>query len=94
MDYYGNEPDFPHFEELKALGKPLVMSESGPREAGYGNWDMMEWATILKGRAAYFLQWHSWSGANVAIKDNKNALEMMNSTTVLTRDELRIFNNQ
>lgn len=88
MDYYGNQPDFPHFEELKALGKPLVMSESGPREAGYGNWDMMQWANLLKGKAAYFLQWHSWSGAKVAIKDNKKAIEMMNSDTVITRDEL------
>lgn len=88
MDYYGNEPDFPHYDELKALGKPIVMSESGPREAAYGNWDMMEWANMLKGKAAYFLQWHSWNGAKVAIKDNKNSMEMMNSGVVITRDEL------
>jgi len=88
MDYYGNQLEFPHYEELKSLGKPLVMSESGPREAGYGNWNMMEWADKLKGKAAYFLQWHSWNGAKVAIKDNKNASEMMNSEVVITRDEL------
>jgi len=88
MDYYGNQPEFPHYEELKVLGKPVVMSESGPREAGYGNWDMMEWANILKGKAAYFLQWHSWNGAEVAIKDNKNVNEMMNSPFVITRGEL------
>jgi len=90
MDYYGVQPDFPHYETLKALGKPLVMSESGPREAGYGDWNMMEWATMLKGKAAYFLQWHSWNGAAVAIKDNKNVLEMMNSEAAITRDEIQI----
>jgi mannan endo-1,4-beta-mannosidase len=88
MDYYGIEPDFPHYEELKALGKPLVMSESGPRESGYGNWDMMEFADKLKGKAAYFLQWHSWNGAKVAIRDNNNIMELMNSETGITRDEI------
>ncbi len=88
MDYYGDQPDFPHYEELKSLGKTLVMSESGPREAGYGNWDMMDMVHILKGKAAYFLQWHSWNGAAVAIKDNKNIEEMMNSEIVITRDEI------
>lgn len=88
MDYYGEEPGFPHYEELKALGKPLVMSESGPRESGYGNWDMMKFADTIRGKAAYFLQWHSWNGAAVAIKDNKNTIEMMNSEVVITRDEI------
>lgn len=88
LDYYGAEPAFPHYEELKALGKPVVMSESGPREAGYGNWDMMAWANLLRGKVAYFLQWHSWTGAQVAIKDNQNYMEMMSSETVITRDEV------
>ena len=88
MDYYGNQPDFPHYDALKALGKPLVMSESGPREEGYGQWNMMHLVAQLKGKAAYFLQWHSWNNAAVAIKDNQNTLEMMNSDTVITRDEI------
>lgn len=88
MDYYGAKLDFPHYEELRSLGKPVVMSESGPWDEGYGNWNMMDFANILKGKAAYFMQWHSWTGAAVAIKDNKNSIEMMNSETVITRDEL------
>lgn len=88
MDYYGATLEFPNYEELKSLGKTIVMSESGPRDSGYGQWNMMNWANTLKGKAAYFLQWHSWNGANVAIKDNKNAIEMMNSATVITRDEI------
>lgn len=88
MDYYGVQPDFPHFEELKSLGKTIVMSEMGPREAGYGQWDMMEVANKLRGKAAYFMQWHSWNGAAVAIIDNKNSIEMMNSEVVITLNEL------
>lgn len=88
MDYYGATPDFPNYEELKSLGKTIVMSESGPRDSCYGNWNMMDLANKIKGKAAYFLQWHSWNGAAVAIKDNKNASEMMNSEVVITRDEL------
>ena len=88
MDYYGTHPDFPHYEELKSLGKTVVMSEIGPREEGYGNWNMMEVVEKLKGKAAYFLQWHSWNGAGVAIRDNRNTIEMMNSESVITRDEI------
>ncbi len=88
MDYYGVHPDFPDYEALKSLGKTIVISEAGPRAAGYGAWNMMEFANAIKGKAAYFLQWHSWNGAKVAIKDNKNTIEMMNSSRVITRDEL------
>lgn len=88
MDYYGAHPAFPDYEALKFLGKTIVMSESGPKDAGYGNWNMMQFVNTLKGKAAYFLQWHSWQDAEVAIKDNKNVIEMMNSEAVITRDEL------
>ncbi len=88
MDYYGTHPDFPHYEELRSLGKTMVMSEIGPREEGYGNWNMMDVVEKLKGKAAYFLQWHSWNGAAVSIKDNQNAIEMMNSDLVITREEI------
>ncbi|WP_273567368.1 glycosyl hydrolase [Maribacter halichondriae] len=88
MDYYGVNPDFPDYDALKSLGKTIVMSESGPIDSGYGNWDMMQHVNALKGKAAYFLQWHSWNGAAVAIKDNKNSIEMMNSDDVITLDEL------
>ncbi len=88
LDYYGVAPDFPDYEALEFLGKTVVMSESGPLDSGYGQWNMMDLVATLKGKAAYFLQWHSWSGAAVAIIDNKNSIEMMNSTEAITRDEL------
>ncbi len=88
MDYYGIAPDFPDYEALRSLGKIIVMSETGPMDQGCGNWNEMDLVRELQGKAAYFLQWHSWSGTGVAIKDNKNTIEMMNSETVITRDEL------
>jgi len=88
MDYYGASPEFPNYEALKSLGKTIVMSESGPRDEGYGNWNMMQLVNTLKGKAAYFLQWHSWNGAKVAIKDNENTIQMMQSDAAITLDEL------
>ena len=88
IDYYGVDPDFPDYGALKSLGKTVVMSESGPKDAGYGNWDMVQFVNIIKGKAAYFLQWHSWNDAAVSIKDNKNTVEIMNSESVITRGEI------
>ncbi|QLG44020.1 glycosyl hydrolase [Costertonia aggregata] len=90
MDYYGQNPDFPDYEKLKTLGKTIVMSECGPSENSYGNWDTMHLAHALKGKAAYFLQWHSWDGAKVALKDNHNTIEMMNSPAVITKEEITV----
>jgi len=93
MDYYGVDPDFPDYDALKTLGKTIVMSESGPSDSNYGNWDMMSLANTLRGKAAYFLQWHSWNAAKVSIKDNKNLIEMMNSPRVITKDEITVTND-
>lgn len=88
IDYYALSPGFPDYDALKSLGKTLVVSETGPKDEGYGNWDELALATTLAGKAAYFLQWHSWSGAAVAIKDNRRYNDMMNSIKVITRDEV------
>ncbi len=88
MDYYGVTPDFPDYNTLKSLGKTIVMSESGPMDQGNGNWNMMDLVDVLKGKAAFFLQWHSGRNTKEAIRDNANVIEMMNSQTVITRDEL------
>ena len=88
MDYYGLTPDFLDYEALKSLGKTIVMSESGPIDNAHGNWNMMHLINARRGKAAYFMQWHSWNGAKVAIKDNKNIIAMMQSDAAITRDEL------
>lgn len=38
-------------------------------------------------QAAYLLEWHNLIGANVASKDHRNEIEMMNSTEVITCDK-------
>jgi len=88
IDYYGNTPDFPDFEKLKTTGKITALTEVGPTSESYGAWDENELLDALKGKAAYFLQWHSWPGAKVAIIDNLNANSMMTSADAITRDEL------
>ncbi|WP_422079570.1 glycosyl hydrolase [Ulvibacterium sp.] len=88
MDYYGAAPDFPDYKALKSLGKTIVVSESGPMDQGNGNWNMMDLINTLKGKAAYFLQWHSGRDTKMAIRDNRNIFEMMNSKAAITRDEL------
>ena len=94
MDFYGAHPNFPDYEALKTLGKTIVMSEVGPTESAYGLWNEIALVNAMKGKAAYFLQWHSWPGGKVAIKDNLKVIEMMNSETVITLDELFEFFDQ
>jgi len=91
IDHYGHAPGFPDYDHLKSLGKTLVMSETGPKDGSYGNWNELDLATTLAGKAAYFLQWHSWSGAAVAIMDNRKSNDMMNSIKVITRDEIMVL---
>lgn len=88
VDHYGEEPAYPNFNELSSFGKTMVLSEAGPIGNAYGNWDEMELVNKIKGKAAYFLQWHSWTNAEVAIVDNLKADEMMNSEVAVTLDEL------
>ena len=88
LDYYGESISFPDYEQLNALGKTIVMSEIGPFGDAYGKWDETEIIEKLKGKAAYFLQWHSWTDAKVAIVDNQNSTKMMNSEAAITLDEI------
>jgi mannan endo-1,4-beta-mannosidase len=89
VDIYSKEPSFIDFDKLKMLNKPVVISEIGPVEEGYGSFDELQVLKTFKGKAAYFLQWHSWSGAKVAIIDNLNVNEMMQSPDAITLDELK-----
>jgi len=67
VDIYSKEPEFKDYETIKKLNKIVVVSEIGPSKAGYRKYDEMEIIAKLKGNAAWFLQWHSWRNADVAI---------------------------
>ncbi|MCU0353480.1 MAG: glycoside hydrolase family 26 protein [Cytophagales bacterium] len=89
QDVYAAAPDIPDYTTLAALGKPVVLCEIGPDDKAYGKFDQLRLLEKAKGKAAYFLQWHSWGdAAKVAIIDNLNYKEMMNSPTAITRDKI------
>lgn len=89
VDNYPPAPEFSDYESLKALGKVVVNGEIGPGKRAYGSFDQMEVLNSFKGKAAYFLQWHSWKNAKVAIVDNPRAKEMMNDAAAITLDEMK-----
>jgi mannan endo-1,4-beta-mannosidase len=80
------------YNQLVLLDKPVVLAECGPDNENYGKYDVMAMVENIVGKACYFLQWHSWTGAAVAIKDNLNASEMMNSDRVITLDKVDFGN--
>jgi mannan endo-1,4-beta-mannosidase len=91
-DVYNAVGGLPDYTALKAYGKPIVLSECGPNSAAYGKYDESKMVSNILGKACYFLQWHSWTDAKVGILDNLNASEMMNSASVISRDEVDFSN--
>lgn len=88
VDIYSSSPEFRDYTDLEVFKKTIVVSEMGPNSGSYGKYNESQIISQLKGKAAYFLQWSSWSGAKVSIKDNLNAVEMMNDTSAVTLDKI------
>lgn len=72
----------------KVPDKPYVIGEYGSLNKR-GSLDNMIPINAFKGKAGYYLQWHSWFGNPVAIIDNPNADQVMNHTDVITLDEFK-----
>jgi len=89
VDQYTKVPDFKDYSELKRLNKIIVNGEIGPQKDSYGRFDEMEVLNAMKGKAAYFLQWHSWNNAKVAIVDNLNYKELMHDPHAITLDKIK-----
>jgi beta-mannanase len=89
VDHYTKVPEFKEYDELKRLNKLIVNGEIGPHKDSYGRFDEMEVLKLMKGKAAYFLQWHSWNNAKVAIVDNLNYKELMNDPDAITLDKIK-----
>ena len=89
VDTYAKIPGFPDYEALKKFNKIVVNGEIGPTAESYGKFDQMAVLNTFKGKAAYFLQWHSWTNANVGIKDNLNFKDMMNDPSAITLDKVK-----
>jgi mannan endo-1,4-beta-mannosidase len=88
VDIYSFVPEFNDYEALKRFGKPIIIGEIGPVKESYGQYDALDVLNALRGKAAWFLQWSSWTNARVAIVDNPNAREMMNHEAAITLDKI------
>jgi mannan endo-1,4-beta-mannosidase len=89
IDSYPKAPNFDDYPALLKLGKPVTDGEVGPHQQSYGKFDEMAVLETYKGKAPYFLQWHSWTGAKVAIVDNLHFRELMNDEEAVTLDKIR-----
>lgn len=90
LDFYGPQPLA--FEKdyllLSPLDKNFALCEVGDIIDSGNIIDEVKLVTELKGKASYFVQWHSWPGNKMAIVDNLNAREMMQSATAITLDKI------
>lgn len=89
VDDYPKVPNFNDYQALQKLNKLIVNGEIGPAKESYGKFNELEVLNVFKGRAAYFLQWHSWTNAKVSITDNVNYKAMMNDSAAITLDKIQ-----
>ena len=75
------------YSQLAALGKPIGLTEFGPLKRRDGSIDNRKLAGVLAEKypkIGFFLYWHSWPGAEVAIIDNKGSRALMTDPHVTT----------
>lgn len=99
MDIYkAPVPDFTdNYELLKKLNKTIVVAECGDNIDNQGKkvLDEVEIVKKYRGKAAYFMQWHSWYNPRLKVKvrraiiDNPNAKEMMFHPSAVTLDDMK-----
>jgi mannan endo-1,4-beta-mannosidase len=90
LDFYGRQPLAieKDYGLLSMLNKNFALCEVGDEIDSGRIIDEVKLVAELKGKASYFVQWHSWPGNKMAIVDNLNAREMMQSATAITLDEI------
>jgi len=68
------------------------MTEIGSRNGGMPNKKMdvdnLRYLELTKYKISYFLVWSSWRGHYMAIRDSKNADQLLNHGLIITQDEL------
>lgn len=77
--------------KLRVLGHPIGFSQTGPdtRNGTWSNLAYTEGASFFQG-CKFIFPWSSWSSqtVKVAIVHNRNAIELMQSPLVVTRESL------
>jgi len=91
LDYYDDDMHNLNlndsYDKLVQLGKPMAIAEIGPQNQRDGTFDNSEVVRGIKEQyphVAYFMFWHSWTGAKVAMVDNRNYEKLMADTSVIT----------
>lgn len=78
--------------KLEALNKPIAMTEIGSHNGVKTNdkmdVDNLRYLELKKYKISYFLVWSSWRGHYMAIRDSKNADQLLDHGLIITQDEL------
>ena len=87
IDHYGNTIELTGYESLVATGKPIAISEVGPKRGTNGAFDYTQVIEAVRSRYPKIFLFQSWSLEWAMIR-NQNAKDLMNDPWVLNRDEL------
>ncbi len=92
LDWYDDDftelDRFGSYRQLVALGKPVGLTEVGPLEArdgSFSNMRVMRAIATKYPKIGFFMFWHSWPGAKVALIDNADSRALMRDPRVITR---------
>jgi mannan endo-1,4-beta-mannosidase len=80
------------YQQLRSLHKPLGLTEFGPERQRDGSFDNLTLVSALQSRypgIGFFMFWHSWPAARIAIVDQRRARALMRHPYVLSRDAAR-----
>jgi len=98
LDWYDDQFDnlnkWDSYAELARLDKPMGLAEVGPLNRRDGSFDNLVLLNRLRQdypKFGFFVFWHSWPGARVAIVDNRRSADLMTHVGVIDRDELPRF---
>lgn len=80
------------YDAIKALGKPVALTECGPDHAKMdGSFDNTLMIKAIKSHAkdiVYWTTWHDWPDHYVSMVSNRKAKELLEDPWVITRDEI------
>lgn len=100
LDWYSDDLNdlnkYRSYEQLVQLGKPMGLGEFGPSSVRNGRFDNVALARAMQRypHLGFAMYWQSWEGANMAIKDQKNADVLFGSKNVLTLRKLDLYRSR
>ncbi len=90
VDVYEDKLTIPDYPILKSFGKPIALTEFGPKTRD-GSFDLTSLLKQIKfqyPQFVYWLSWHDWTGNNCSIVGNKNASLLLNDKWVSTLEDI------